>query len=415
MQYDLYKVTWLSILQKGVVKANTSPEISWSSSGIRMALKSYKVLVLPGDHVGPEIIDEAVKLIKIITEHEKVKNSLALQLDFDLFGGASIDKHNTPITKEVLAKARESDAVLFGAVGGPEWENHPSGVRAESAVLALRKELNCWANIRPCKIPSESLINLSALKPDLIRGTDFVVLRENCGGAYFGEKIETDDYAADTWGYKKSEVERITEMAVYLASKHNNRIISCDKANVLAVSRLWRRVVESVVAKYPHIQLSHQLADSATVIMMQKPTSLNGVLLCDNTFGDILSDQSAVIVGSLGLLPSASLSQVPGKVNHGDTTKPAHALYEPSHGSAPDLPKGAVNPVATILSGALMFRYSFDREDIAVIIEHAVKKVLDSKDQGGLEVRTRDLGGRASTSEVSDAICAQVKESLDRL
>jgi 3-isopropylmalate dehydrogenase len=363
---------------------------------------SYSILVLPGDHVGPEVIHQAVLVINQI---QSLVPALSINLSFDEFGGCSIDKHGVPITESVLAKAAASDAVLFGAVGGPEWDNHSE--RPETGVLKLRKTLNCWANIRPCKFPSESLIHRSVLKPEVVKGTDFVVLRENCGGAYFGDKVETAQYASDTWGYSAEEVRRITRMAAYLAETHgNNRIISCDKFNVLAVSRLWRRTVTETCKEFPNISLTHQLADSATVIMMQRPTTFNGVLLCDNTFGDMLSDESAVIVGSLGLLPSASLSAVPGSGERGS------ALYEPSHGSAPDLPKNVVNPIATILSVALMFRYTMERDDIAQAIEIAVRTVLDDKSLGGLEVRTKDLGGTASTEEIGEAIRSVLKEEL---
>jgi 3-isopropylmalate dehydrogenase len=369
-------------------------------------VKTYKILVLPGDHAGPEVVEEALKVLR---EVERLKGGeVKFELHYDLFGGSSIDKHGTPITEQVLQKAEKSDAVLFGAVGGPRWDDKRP--RPESAVLALRKRLNCWANIRPCRFPCESLASISVLREDVVKGTDFIVLRENCGGAYFGEKVEHDDYASDVWGYSRPEVERITRMAGYLATKHGTRrIISCDKANVLANSRLWRRVVTDVVGKeFPDVQLTHQLADSATVVMMQKPRSLNGIVLCDNTFGDILSDESAVIVGSLGLLPSASLASVPGD------GEPRTALYEPSHGSAPDLAKGKVNPIATILSVALLFRYTVQDDEAAKAIEEAVRIVLEDTSKGGRQIRTGDLGGSASTSEMGDAIVAELATLINK-
>lgn len=363
---------------------------------------TYKILVLPGDHVGPEVVAEAVKVLKEVEAARGGK--LRFDLEYDLFGGSSIDKHGKPITEEVLAKAEKSHAVLFGAVGGPEWDDKRP--RPESAVLALRKRLDCWANIRPCRFPCESLASRSVIREDVVRGTDFIVLRENCGGAYFGDKVERDDYASDVWGYSRPEVERITRMAAYLARVHgSNRIVSCDKANVLASSRLWRTVVTDVVSKeFPTIELQHQLADSATVTMVQKPRSLNGIVLCDNTFGDILSDESAVIVGSLGLLPSASLASIPGD------GAPKPALYEPSHGSAPDLPRGAVNPVATILSVALLLRYTVQDEAAAHAVEEATRIVLEDP-----AYRTRDLGGSASTTQLGDAITQEVKRILASL
>lgn len=366
--------------------------------------KTYKILVLPGDHVGPEVVAEAVKVLKAVADQD---NSLKFEFSYDIFGGASIDKHGEAITNAVIAKAKASDAVLFGAVGGPKWG--AGKVRPEEGVLRLRKELNCWANIRPCKFPSDSLVSRSVIKEHVVRGTDFIVLRENCGGAYFGAKVEREDFASDSWEYSKPEIQRIARMAGYLAKQHspsNPKVFSLDKANVLAVSRLWRNVVQEVFsAEFPEVELVHQLADSAAMIMISKPTSLNGVLLCDNTFGDILSDEAAVIPGSLGLLPSASLASVPGS----SAEEAAPGLYEPSHGSAPDLPRNAVNPIATILSAALMLRYTCHNEKAAGAVEQAVRRVLDDEGSGGREVRTRDLGGLASTTQVGDAVVQELK------
>lgn len=357
---------------------------------------TFKILILPGDHVGPEVINEAVKVLKAVSQ--KIP-SISFEFHHDIFGGASIDKHGQPITDHVIAKAKASDAVLFGAVGGPKWG--AGNVRPEEGVLKLRKELNCWANIRPCKFPSQSLVSRSVIKEHVVRGTDFIVLRENCGGAYFGAKVETPDFASDSWEYSKPEIQRIARMAAYLAIKHdpaNPKVFSLDKANVLAVSRLWRNVVQEVYdQEFPNIKLVHQLADSAAMIMIAKPTSLNGVLLCDNTFGDILSDEAAVIPGSLGLLPSASLSSIPGKSK-------SPGLYEPSHGSAPDLPPNVVNPIATILSAAMMLRYTCNDENAAALVEKAVEIVLTDSSSGGLEIKTRDLGGNATTTDVGNAV-----------
>lgn len=379
---------------------------------------TYKVLLLPGDHVGPEVIGEAVKILNCVSESNSgIAKDIKLQVEYEIFGGASIDKHGVAVTSQVLDKAKGSDAILMGSVGGPEWAS--SAARPEQGVLDLRKTLNCWANIRPCKFPSEDLVKLSVIKEHVVRGTDFIVLRENCGGAYFGDKVETADYASDMWGYSRPEVERITRMAAYLACNSSSssngkpsRITSCDKANVLANSRLWRKVVQETHDKeFPEIPLVHQLADSATVVMMKNPRALNGVVLCDNTFGDILSDEAAVIPGSLGLLPSASLASIPDDDSTKDKSFPG--LYEPSHGSAPDLDANKVNPVATILSVALMFRYSFGSEKIAQAIEKAVKICLDDKVHGGLEIRTGDLLGNASTSEMGDAITSELKKILE--
>lgn len=354
-----------------------------------MPNQEYSVLVLPGDHIGPEIVAEAVKVLEAVSK----KHSFKISFEYDIFGGASIDKHGEPITDAVIAKAKASDAVLFGAVGGPKWG--AGAIRPESGVLRLRKELDCWANIRPCRFPSESLVSRSVIKEDIVKGTDFIVLRENCGGAYFGPKQETDEFASDSWEYSKPEIQRIARMAAKLALSEypqNPVVFSLDKANVLAVSRLWRNVVTQVFQEeFPNVKLVHQLADSAAMIMINKPRSLNGVLLCDNTFGDILSDEAAVIIGSLGLLPSGSLSSKnPG-------------LYEPSHGSAPDLDRNQANPIATILSAAMLLKHSLNQDAAAKDIYDAVRNVLDA----GL--RTGDLGGTASTTEAGDAI---VKELL---
>ena len=366
--------------------------------------KIFKILVLPGDHVGPEVVREAVKVLEAVSEKCP---SIKFEFSYDIFGGESIDKHGTPITEEVIVKAKSSDAVLFGSVGGPKWG--AGEVRPEEGVLRLRKELNCWANIRPCQFPSESLVSRSVIKEHIVKGANFIVLRENCGGAYFGAKVETPDFASDSWEYSKSEVQRIARMAAYLAKKQNQakpKVFSLDKANVLAVSRLWRNVVQEVFEnEFPEIELVHQLADSAAMIMISKPTSLNGVLLCDNTFGDILSDEAAVIPGSLGLLPSASLACVPGT-----SLKPAAGLYEPSHGSAPDLPRNTVNPIATILSAALMLRYTCNSETMADLVESAVRTALDDSASGGLEIRTQDLGGTATTIEMGDAVVNIIKQ-----
>lgn len=320
---------------------------------------SFKILVLPGDGVGPEVIAEALKVLQAVSE--------ASNIEFDiseaLFGGCSIDVHGIAITDEVMKSAREADAVLAGAVGGPKWlVNHdlqhcilidPRGtgkIRPEEGLLQLRHGLQAYANLRPCRFASKSLHHLSALPHHVVDGTDFVIVRENCGGAYFGTKVEEEDFASDSWAYSRTEVERISHVAASLALEHSPplKVISSDKANVLASSRLWRRVVSETFARhYPQITLSHQLADSAAMMMMRNPKSFNGILLTDNTyvmqqiwmnrlliflsFGDILSDEASVIPGSLGLLPSASLSGVPA-----DGVK-VKGFYEPVHGSAPDI------------------------------------------------------------------------------
>lgn len=290
----------------------------------------------------------------------------------------------------------------------------------ESALLTLRAHMGAFANIRPAKFYSKSLISRSPLKPEVVQNTDFIVLRENCGGAYYGTKVEEADYASDTWGYSVSEIERCARVGAALARTMGKDgrgtstgppavVWSSDKANVLANSRLWRKTVSAQFEKeHQDIELKHQLADSLSMIMMTDPSRFNGIILTDNTFGDMLSDQAGGVVGTLGILPSASLCGVPG------TGQKCNGIYEPVHGSAPDISgRGIVNPIAEILSVALMLRYSLSLEEEALLIEKAVEKVLDSKDIGGLEVRTGDLGGRATTVEVGDAVCKVLSDMIN--
>ncbi|KAI1338121.1 Isopropylmalate dehydrogenase-like domain-containing protein [Xylariaceae sp. FL0016] len=374
---------------------------------------TYRILVLPGDHVGPEVMQEALKVLDIIQE---CRPSLQFQRDFALVGGSSIDAHGVPITDEVLEKAVASDAVLFGSVGGPKWANaHPN---PESGLLRLRQRLDAFANIRPCEVFIPSLVDASPIKPELVLGTKFIVVRENCGGAYFGDKVEEEKVASDLWVYKTEEVERCARVSAAIARILGRDgdgqggggaaiVWSADKANVLASGRLWRRVTHKIFEQeFPDIELRDQLADSMAMLMVKNPRGFNGVIHTDNTFGDILSDISGGITGTLGILPSASISGVPGSGR-------CNGIYEPVHGSAPDISgKGIVNPVAQILSLAMMLRYSFLLVDEAVKIEQAVAMVLDSKANGGLEIRTRDMGGKATTSEVGDNICAALKTLL---
>lgn len=356
------------------------------------------IVLLPGDHVGPEIVDEAVKVLKVIEEVKSVK----FNFENHLIGGASIDATGEPITQAALDASKKADAVLLGAVGGPKWGT--GSVRPEQGLLKIRKELNLYANLRPCNFASEKLLDLSPLKPEIVKGTDFTVVRELVGGIYFGERTEDDGsgFASDTEAYSVPEVQRITRMAAFMALQHNPPlpIWSLDKANVLASSRLWRKTVQKTIdEEFPQLKVQHQLIDSAAMILVKSPTTLNGIVVTSNIFGDIISDEASVIPGSLGLLPSASLASLPDK-------NTAFGLYEPCHGSAPDLPKGKVNPLATILSLAMMLRLSLDLKDEAEVVEKAVKKVLD---QG---IMTGDLGGSNSTSEVGDAVAKAVKELL---
>ncbi|OQU95546.1 hypothetical protein CLAIMM_01733 [Cladophialophora immunda] len=376
-------------------------------------MPSFKILVLPGDHIGAEVIREAVKVLRAVEAHPSVVNqNIKFDLDFDLLGGQSIDVHGIPLTPQVIEKAKNSVAVLFGAVGGPKW-GMTGALRPETSVLDLRKALNCWANIRPCKIPSPGVAKCSPLKESLVKGTDFIVLRENLGGVYFGEKKEELDYAHDVWGYHRWEIERISRMAAYLARKHGSpkspsKITSVDKANVLAVCRLWREAVTTIHDReFADIPLHHQLSDSLALIMVKNPRSLNGIVMCDNIFGDLFSDEAAAVAGSLGFSPSACLSGIPGEPL-------STGMYEPSHGSAPDLPPNKANPIATIQSAAMMLRYSCDLDFLANAIDEAVSIALDDKASGGLEVRTGDIGGSASTTEMGDAVVTALMQILDK-
>ncbi|KAJ6080462.1 hypothetical protein N7467_010215 [Penicillium canescens] len=364
--------------------------------------QTFKILILPGDGIGPEVMTEAVKVLKAFETPQR-----KFELRQELIGGCSIDAHGKPVTDDVKQAALNSDAVLFAAVGGPKWDNARRGLDGpEGGLLQLRKAMDIYANLRPCSStsPSSSIAKeFSPFRQDVIEGVDFVVVRENCGGAYFGRKVEEETYAMDEWGYSEAEIQRVTRLSAEVALRHNPPwpVISLDKANVLASSRLWRRVVDkTMTAEYPQVKLVHQLADSASLILATNPRSLNGVILADNTFGDMISDQAGSIVGTLGVLPSASLNGLPGDKML--KTRP-YGLYEPTHGSAPTIAgQNIANPVAMILCVALMFRYSLSMEAEAQRVEDAVRKVLDS----GL--RTPDLGGKAGTNEVGDAIVSAV-------
>ncbi|KAK6458485.1 3-isopropylmalate dehydrogenase [Scheffersomyces xylosifermentans] len=362
------------------------------------------ITVLPGDHVGTEICNEAIKVLQAIekaTPHQNIK----FEFKHHLIGGAAIDATGVPLPDESLEAAKKSDAVLLGAVGGPKWGT--GAVRPEQGLLKIRKELNLYANLRPCNFASDALLELSPLKSEIVKGTNFTVVRELVGGIYFGERQEQEESADgesawDTEKYSVAEVTRITRMAAFMALQHNPPlpVWSLDKANVLASSRLWRKTVDKVMAEeFPQLTIQHQLIDSAAMILVQSPKKLNGIVITSNMFGDIISDEASVIPGSLGLLPSASLASLPD-------TNSAFGLYEPCHGSAPDLPENKVNPIATILSVAMMLRLSLDSLKEAEALEEAVRQVLDSG------VRTADLRGTSSTKEVGEAVVAAVTKIL---
>ena len=334
-----------------------------------------RVILLPGDGIGPEILDEAVAVLDAVVE-----------LDYDRreFGGASIDAHGTALTDETLAACRGADAVLLAAVGGPKWDTtDPDKPRPEQGLLGLRKGLGLFANLRPVK-PLSALYDASPLKRELIERTDLLVVRELTGGIYFGEKTRSDDEASDACVYTRAEIERIARVAFGAA---RSRVTSVDKANVLETSRLWRETVHATHSQeYPNIELEHMLVDNAAMRLIAAPRHFD-VILTENMFGDILSDEAAMLTGSIGMLPSASLGDGgPG-------------LFEPVHGSAPDIAgTHAANPLAMFLSAALMLRHGLEMEAEAAAVESAVDKALA---QG---LRTADLGGTATTREATQAV-----------
>lgn len=369
-----------------------------------MSKPQFNVLVIGGDGIGPEVCNEATAVLELLGN---LPNSRAsFNFIHRPFGGASIDEHGVSVTDETLEQGKNADAILMGSVGGPKWDGKRRGFEGpEGATLRLREVTDVYANIRPCEyFPG----GRSPLKEEIVKGSKFIVLRENCGGAFYGPKTEEPDYASDLWAYKKSEVQRIARMAAHLAMSDAvpvKRVISCDKDNVLATSRLWRRVMqETISSEFPEVELVHQLADSATILMMMKPTMFNGVVVADNTFGDILSDLAGVIPGTLGVLPSACLADIPCK-KWGD--KPTKGFYEPVHGSAPDIAgQGIANPIGAILSAALLLRYSFALEYEAKAIETAVQMTLDAG------IKTKDMQGTSSTKELGHAVRENLRKIL---
>jgi 3-isopropylmalate dehydrogenase len=339
------------------------------------------IVTLPGDGIGPEVLDAALRVLEVVAGD--------LTYSEHVFGGASIDAHGTALTDEVLAACRASDAVLLAAVGGPKWDTtDPAAPRPEQGLLGLRKGLGLYANLRPVRA-IEALHDASPLRPEVIERTDLLVVRELTGGIYFGDKGRNGDSAHDTCVYSVGEIERIARTAFKAA---RSRVTSVDKANVLETSRLWREVVMRVHSQeFPNIELQHLLVDNAAMQLVASPRHFD-VIVTENMFGDILSDEAAMLTGSIGMLPSASLGEegTPG-------------LFEPVHGSAPDIAgQGIANPLAMILSAALMLRHGLAREEAAAALESAVDRAL----AGGL--RTADLGGTATTAEATDAVLKEL-------
>ena len=365
-------------------------------------IKKRKILLLPGDGIGPEVIAEVKKIIEWFNSNK----SLDFEIDQDLVGGAAYDKHGTPITDEAFYKAQESAAVILDAVGGPKWDNIDFSKKPERALLKLRKELKLFANLRPA-ICFKQLVDASSLKPEFVSNLDILFVRELTGGIYFGEPrgikpIDNGERKGiNTHVYTTSEIERVARVAFDLARKRNNKVTSCEKSNVMEAGQLWKEEVQAIHEKeYSDVELKHMLADNCAMQLVRNPKQFD-VIVTDNLFGDMLSDEAAMLTGSLGLLPSASLG---AKDKNGNM----RSLYEPVHGSAPDIAgQGIANPIATILSFAMALRYSLDLDKEADSLEKAVQGVLDE----GL--RTKDIISKGmkevSTSVMGDAIISKLQ------
>ena len=362
---------------------------------------SRKLLLLAGDGIGPEVVKEVKKIIEWLNKNK----SLDFKIEEELIGGASIDAHKIPITDEVFYKSLECDAVILGACGGPKWDKLEFSKKPERALLKLRKELKLFANLRPA-ICFEQLVDSSTLKPEIVSGLDIMIVRELTGGIYFGEPrgIEpiknNERKGINTHSYTTTEIKRIAKVAFDLAKKRKNKVTSCEKSNVMEAGVLWREEVQELKDKeYKSIELEHMLADNCAMQLLRNPKQFD-VILADNLFGDMLSDEAAMLTGSLGLLPSASLGAK-------DKNGKLRSLYEPVHGSAPDIAgKNVANPIATILSLSMALRYSLDLDKEADLLDQAVQKVLND----GL--RTKDIVSKGkkevTTSQMGDAIISKL-------
>jgi len=341
-----------------------------------------KIVLLPGDGIGPEVAAEAGRLLGTVADVYGAK----LEMTTALIGGAAIDATGNPLPDETLSACREADAVVLGAVGGPKWSDPNAKVRPEQGLLKIRKELGLYANLRPVRLHPK-LLDASPLKPERLEGVDLLVVRELTGGSYFGDKIEGDDFASDTCTYTRAEVERVVRMAGEIARQRRGKLTMIDKANVMATSRLWRKVTEEVVKKeFPDIECEYILVDAAAMFLVTHPARFD-VIVTENMFGDILTDEASVLAGSMGMLPSASLAD--GRFG----------LYEPIHGSAPDIAgKGIANPFGTLGSVAMMLSYSLDMPEAAAAVDAAIADCISE----GL--CTADLGGNLNTAEAGAAV-----------
>ncbi len=359
-------------------------------------MKKFRIAVLKGDGIGPEIVESTLRVLR------KIEELFDVQFEFEegLIGGIAIDQTGTPLPDETLQLCKNSDAVLLGAVGGPKWDDLPTDKRPEKGLLKIRKELDLYANLRPAKV-WEPLIDASPLKPEIVRGTDMLVVRELTGDVYYGEPRGIFEEGGkrvgiNTMKYTEDEIRRVVRKAFEIAQKRRKKLTSVDKSNVLEVSGLWRDVVEEEKKNYPDVELEHLYVDNCAMQMVRRPNTFD-VIVTGNIFGDILSDEAGVVVGSLGMLPSASV---------GDR----YALYEPVHGSAPDIAgKGIANPIATILSAGMMLKYSFGMDDANELIEKAVEETLN---QG---YRTPDIYSEGCKKVGTDEITDKIIENLERI
>ena len=351
---------------------------------------NVSLVLLPGDGIGPEVVGAAVRVLEAVASRYGHTFSF---LEY-LIGGCSIDRYGTALTDGVLAGCKSAAAVLFGAVGGPKWDDPQAKVRPEQGLLALRKGMGVFANLRPVRV-HPSLVDVSPLKPEKLAGVDVLVVRELTGGLYFGQPkgrspVEGHWRAVDTLEYQDFEIRRVVDLAFQLASSRRNKVTSVDKANVLETSRLWRQVAIEVSTGYPEVKLEHMLVDTASMRLVTTPAAFD-VLVTENMFGDILTDEASVLAGSMGMLPSASLG--------GD----GPGLYEPIHGSAPDIAgKGIANPIGAILSAALLLRHSLKLEAEARRIERAADQAITDG------CRTVDLNGKLTTQEITDEIIRRI-------
>lgn len=348
-----------------------------------------RIVILAGDGIGPEVTHEAVRVLEAIAS----RFGHDFKFEAHLIGGAAIDATQSPLPASTLSACGSADAVLLGAVGGPKWSDPDARVRPEQGLLALRKGLGLFANLRPVSI-HPAMLDASTIKPEVLKGTDIMVVRELTGGIYFGEKTRSENAASDLCTYTVEEIERVTRVAGTLARGRRKRIVSVDKANVLETSRLWRSTVERVIrSEFPDLTLEHMLVDSAAMHLIRKPSSFD-VIVTENMFGDILTDEASMLAGSLGLLPSASLGA--GTLG----------VYEPIHGSAPDIAgKGIANPYGTILSAAMLLRHSLGLQEAAQVIEKAVAEAISAG------VRTADIasaGASATTRQAGDAVLKRI-------